>query len=81
MVATAREARKGIYRGFESTSRAGSRSIFRQKRSRVLQRARTRMWDRESDREKIREREKERKEQPSRNVTNSIHEAAGSNLR
>lgn len=32
MAATAGEARKGIYRGFESTSRAGSRSIFRQKK-------------------------------------------------
>lgn len=32
MAATAGEARKGIYRGFESTSRAGSRSISRWKK-------------------------------------------------
>jgi len=82
MVATAGEARKGIYRGFESTSRAGSRSIFRQKKSRVFRRARMRMWEREGKEERKREGwKRERKEQPSRNVTNSIHEAAASNLR
>lgn len=61
MVATAGEARKGIYRGFESTSRAGSRSIFRQKKSRVLQRARTKMWEKKGKEERASKRENERK--------------------